>query len=315
METGRRTFLGAALAGAAAAVVHTGVYAASSKEPIGALNVDSSSMSASGEVLSARSSDGLNLSIRAYGSPVNREILLIHGLGQSRLSWDRQINALAARYRVVTYDLRGHGDSDKPATVGVYADGTRWADDLHAVMETTGLLRPVIVGWSLGGLVVGQYLARYGAERVAGVNLVDAVTKLSPELLGPLSLDYAGKLASKDLFIRSAAIVGFLTACFAVPPPEAELRQMLVYNGMVPRELQEGIGHLSVEGIDAGFAKPSRMLVTYGTHDKLTRPEMSSRVLSINERATLSIYANSGHAPFYEEPTRFNAELAAFTSA
>ncbi len=314
MQTGRRTFLGAALAGAAAAVVPTGGRAAAPKRPGGATDLAASPVVTAGQALTARSSDGLNLSVRAYGRPGGREILLIHGLGQSRLSWDRQIDALASRFRVVTYDLRGHGNSDKPASVEIYADGARWADDLQAVMDAAGLRRPVLVGWSLGGLVVGQYLAKYGGDRAAGVNLVDAVTKLSPELLGPVSLAYAGKLASPDLFVRSAAIAGFLAACFAVPPPEAELRQMLAYNGMVPRELQQGIGRISGEGIDAAFGIPSRMLVTYGAHDALTRPEMSNRVLALNPRATLSIYANSGHAPFYEEAKRFNAELAAFTA-
>ncbi len=315
MDNARRIFLGAAVAGAAATVVPTLGRATAPKHPVGATELTATPVRSAGQVLAARSSDGLNLSVRAYGKPGSREILLIHGLGQSRLSWDRQIDALATRFRVVTYDLRGHGDSDKPALVGTYSDAGRWADDVRAVMDAAGLRSPVLVGWSLGGLVIGQYLAKYGGDRVAGVNLVDAVTKLSPELLGPVSLAYAGKLASPDLFVRSAAIAGFLAACFAVPPPEAELRQMLVYNGMVPRELQEGIGRLSAKGIDAAFGIPSRMLVTYGAHDALTRPEMSNRVLALNPRATLSIYAASGHAPFYEEAKRFNAELAAFVAS
>jgi pimeloyl-ACP methyl ester carboxylesterase len=56
------------------------------------------------------------------------------------------------------------------------------ADDLHAVMETAGLSRPTLVGWSVGGFIVGPYLAKYGRERTAGINLVDAVTVFSPEL-------------------------------------------------------------------------------------------------------------------------------------
>ena len=54
--------------------------------------------------------------------------------------------------------------------------------DLHAVMETAGLRRPTLVGWSLGGFIIGLYLLKYGRERTAGINLVDAVTVFSPEL-------------------------------------------------------------------------------------------------------------------------------------
>jgi pimeloyl-ACP methyl ester carboxylesterase len=72
----------------------------------------------------------------------------------------------------------GHGDSSKPQDVAAYADPALWAADLHAVIEAAGLSRPIIVGWSLGGLIAGYYLKRYGQDRLGGVNLVGALTKL-----------------------------------------------------------------------------------------------------------------------------------------
>ncbi len=133
--------------------------------------------------LVAKTSDGLNLSVQTYGDVGNNEILFIHGLGQSRLSWSKQTSSSRTEhYRVVTFDLRGHGNSDKPDHAAAYASGEQWADDLHAVMETAGLRRPTLVGWSLGGFIIGLYLAKYGRERTAGINLVDAVTVFSPEL-------------------------------------------------------------------------------------------------------------------------------------
>lgn len=66
--------------------------------------------------------------------------------------------------------------------------------------------------------------------------------------------------------------------------------------------------------IDAAFAGAPRLLVTYGARDKLTRPAMSERILSLNPSARLSIYPDAGHAPFYEAPDRFDAELAAFAA-
>ena len=65
--------------------------------------------------LVAKTSDGLNLSVQTYGDVGNEEILFIHGFGQSRLSWSKQTSSsLTEHHRVVTFDLRGHGDSDKP---------------------------------------------------------------------------------------------------------------------------------------------------------------------------------------------------------
>jgi pimeloyl-ACP methyl ester carboxylesterase len=263
----------------------------------------------------ARTTDGLSLSVRAYGDPSHPEILLIHGLSQSRLSWDRQLDALSTRFRVVTFDLRGHGDSDKPATPDAYDKAALWADDLQAVVDVANLRKPVLAGWSLGGLIIGHYLMRHGADRIAGVNLVNAVTKLSPDLLGPASLEYAGALASRDLAVRSAAIGNFLAACFATAPSEAEFRKMLAFNGMVPRVLQESIVKISGQGLDEAFGKPQHMLVTYGAQDRLTRREMSERVTLLNPSAKLSIYPDAGHAPFFESADRFNAELAAFAAS
>ena len=266
-----------------------------------------------GEALHVRTSDGLILSAVAYGNLANPEILFVHGLGQSRLSWDKQIiGGMTDRFRIVTYDLRGHGDSDKPRSSLAYSDGALWGDDLRAVIEQARLRRPLIVGWSLGGLIAGHYLARYGVDGIAGVNLVDAVTSFAPGLLSIASTVFGEQLASRDLSIRSGAIAAFLSHCFFQRPPEAAFEQMLAYNGMVPREVQEGVTSIRTDGLDRAFGFVPRMLLTHGARDVLVNVAMSRRMLPINGSAHLSIYPDAGHAPFIEDAARFNRELAAF---
>ena len=167
------------------------------------------------------------------------------------------------------------------------------------------------MGWSLGGFVLAHYLKRHGGKNVAAVNLVDAVTRFSPDLLTAASLDFAKKLGSDDLAVRSEAIAGFLEGCFATPPPRAELDRMLVFNGMVPRALQRGILKLSDEGLDEALASYSGpILVTFGEKDARVRRQMAERLLALNEQAKLSLYPEAGHSPFYEDAARFNRELA-----
>ena len=275
---------------------------------------DSSYQSAgSGDHFKVHTPDGLTLAAARHGSASGPEILLVHGLGQSRLSWSRQTGGtLAENCQIISYDLRGHGDSSKPEDVAAYADPALWAADLHAVIETAALSRPIIVGWSLGGLIAGYYLKRYGPDHVGGVNLVGAVTKLSPELLGQAALAHVELLSSPDLAERSDAYASFLATCFAVPPPEADFRRMLVFNGMVPREVQQAVPTLDSDGLDEVWANVSRLLVTWGDEERHTRFEMSHRVLDLNPAARMSTYEGVAHAPFYERPERFNRELAAF---
>ena len=268
------------------------------------------------EQFTVTTADGLDLAAERHGDPSGPEILLVHGLGQSRLSWSRQTQGtLAETCHVISYDLRGHGDSSKPANLDAYADPALWAADLHAVIEAAGLRRPTVVGWSLGGLVTGHYLARHGHARLAGVNVVGAVTKLAPDLLGLAALAHAEPLASPDLATRSDAIASFLASCFAVPPPEGDFRRMLAFNGMVPREVQQGVVRIGHEGLDAAWAAVPRLLATWGDEDRHVRREMASRLLDINPAARLSVYEGVAHAPFFERPERFNRELAAFAAA
>ena len=98
---------------------------------------------------------GVRLHAREWGNPEGPPIVFIHGWSQSDLCWLKQVHGdLARRFRMVTFDLRGHGLSEKPAGPEHYGDGQAWADDLAAVIDQTGLERPILVAWSYGGYVV-----------------------------------------------------------------------------------------------------------------------------------------------------------------
>src|ERR1700730_15321765 len=80
-------------------------------------------------------------------------IVFVHGWACDRTYFAPQFEHLAARRAVVTVDLRGHGDSPRiEPGAGVYAVSA-FADDVLAVAETLGFIRPVVVGHSLGALV------------------------------------------------------------------------------------------------------------------------------------------------------------------
>ncbi|MFC8448206.1 alpha/beta fold hydrolase [Kitasatospora sp. NPDC057223] len=105
-------------------------------------------------------------------------VVLIHGYPLSGRSWEKQTAALLdAGYRVITYDRRGFGQSDQPATGYDY---DTFAADLHTVLKTLDLNDAVLVGFSMGTGEAARYLATYGAARVERVAFL---ASLEPWLL------------------------------------------------------------------------------------------------------------------------------------
>jgi len=122
-----------------------------------------------------------------------RPVVLIHGWPLSALAWAPQVPVLeAAGYRVVAYDRRGFGRSDKPESGYSYET---LADDLERVMDHCGLQDVTLVGFSMGGGEVARYIARHGESRLHSVVFASAVppylmkTADNPE--GPLTPEKA----------------------------------------------------------------------------------------------------------------------------
>src|SRR4030095_2382669 len=102
-----------------------------------------------------RGGGGLRLHVREWGKADGPPIVFIHGLSQSHLCWAKQYDsALSGEFRLIAYDLRGHGMSEAPLEQALYTDAGLWADDLAAIIEELHLDRPVLVGWSYGGFVI-----------------------------------------------------------------------------------------------------------------------------------------------------------------
>jgi pimeloyl-ACP methyl ester carboxylesterase len=136
-----------------------------------------------------------------------RTVVLIHGWPLSGESWKDQVPVLQqAGYRVVTYDRRGFGRSDKPKTGYTYDTLT---EDLHAVLEGLDLNDVTLVGFSMGGGEVARYFTKYGDERLHSVVFAAAVPPYLMQLPGnpdgPLAKSEAAKMsasltASEDSF-------------------------------------------------------------------------------------------------------------------
>ena len=88
-------------------------------------------------------------------------LVFIHGLGSSTRDWEAQMPAFSKSFQVITFDLRGHGQSDKPA--GPY-DMAMFSADLADLLQTLGIGAAHVVGLSLGGAVALQFALDYPAH-------------------------------------------------------------------------------------------------------------------------------------------------------
>ena len=265
--------------------------------------------------LAVTTPDGLTIAAQEWGNPNGPGIVFIHGFSQSSLSWMRQTNSdLAKEFHIVTYDLRGHGNSDKPLDAARYRDGKAWADEVQAVIDAAGLKRPVLVGWSYAGRVISDYVTNRGAAGIAGINFVDASIKFIPEYVGD-NLKNLPLMASEDMVTNINATRVFLHGCFSKQPSADDFETMLAFNMMVPPKVRAGLGGRPLDATAVMSKLTIPVLVTHGAEDKNAKVDAAKFTASTIPGAKLSIYDGVGHSPFYEDASRFNGELAALVRA
>ncbi len=260
--------------------------------------------------------NGLRLHVRETGNPRGKSILFIHGFSLNGLTWNKQLHsALAKEFRLVAMDIRGHGLSEKPRDV--YGDSKMWADDVHAVITALGLDKPVLSGWSYGGVIMLDYIKHYGEDEIAGTNWVGAVSRLGEPLVQPgfLGADFLALVPgffSENVGESAAALQELVRLCVFEEPSPEDLCFFLGCTAMVPPYVRQGLFSRNVNN-DAVIEQIRKlMLLSYGEHDRIVSPSMGKHMAGLASQATLSIYPQAGHAPFWEVPERFNRELGDF---
>jgi non-heme chloroperoxidase len=164
----------------------------------------------------AAPADAVRLHIEDSGGS-GRPVVLVHGWPLSAQAWEPQVSALReAGYRVVAYDRRGFGSSDKPASGYDY---DTLADDLQRVMDQCDLQDATLVGFSMGGGEVARYITRHGESRLHSVVFAAAVppylmqSASNPD--GPLTAQKAQEKSAAFERDRAAYFEQFTTAFFS----------------------------------------------------------------------------------------------------
>jgi non-heme chloroperoxidase len=261
---------------------------------------------------------GTQLHLAETGRPGGRPILFIHGFSQSCLAWGRQLGSdLGDDFRLVAMDMRGHGLSDKPREG--YTDARLWADDVHAAIESLGLDRPILCGWSYGPLPILDYVRRYGEGAVGGLCFVGGVTKLGSDaamsVLTPEFLGLVPGFFATDVDESVRSLGSLLRLCFAREPAAGDLYMMLGYNVSVPPYVRQALFARSFDNDDLLPTLRKPVLIMQGADDAVVTSAAVDQHKAAVAHAEVERITGAGHACFWDDAAAFNQRLRTFAQA
>ncbi len=121
--------------------------------------------------------NGVALAYELSGSDAAPTVVLSHSLAAASGMWEPQVTALSGPYRILSYDMRGHGESDAPE--GPYSF-EMLADDVAGLMDALGIERAHFVGLSIGGMI-GQHFALRHPDKVDRLALCSTTSRVPAE--------------------------------------------------------------------------------------------------------------------------------------
>ncbi|TDR51109.1 3-oxoadipate enol-lactonase/4-carboxymuconolactone decarboxylase [Halomonas ventosae] len=251
--------------------------------------------------------NGRSVAYRLLGAEANPLVMLAHPLGMSQAVWDDVLPALLPRYRVLTWDLPGHGASQ------AWGEGAITPADLAAealaLADHAGVGRFHFAGTSIGG-VVGQQLVSEHGERLLSATLTN-----TGAVIGNAELwnTRAGRVRQEGLAAMSEEIVPrwFAPACFEAEPAlkAGWCTQMGRGDDEAYAKLCEMLGSHSFIGRLGG--KNVKVQLLGGSEDLATPPATLEALAAELDGAPLEILEGVGHVPSVEVPGLFAEKLLA----
>ncbi len=250
-----------------------------------------------------------------------KTIVFIHGWPLNGAMWEYQITQLPQQgYRCITYDRRGFGNSDKPATGYDY---NSLAGDLKSLIDELNLNDVTLVGFSMGGGEIAKYFSLYGGAKVAKVVLVSAVvpymlqTADNPDGVPQEAFDQMGEAMQKD---RPAFMESFAKDFFGVSLANHSvsdafladnLAQVMKASPIATLECAKSFSSTDFRKDVTAINVPT--LIIHGDKDKTVpiKPtgEQSAAVI---KGAHFIVYEGAPHGLYYTEREKLNKDLIDF---
>lgn len=255
--------------------------------------------------------NGITLAFNDQGSGF--PLVFLHAFPLNRSMWTEQENALSSQFRVMTIDLRGHGESDAPLW---HYTLDQAADDVCGLLDHLSIKQAVFVGLSMGGYLLFAFYRKY-AERVKGMVLADTRAQADTE---------DGKRARFEMaqiaYKRGSSAIADIMIPKLLSPGTIQTRPELVQRvrGMIKGNQVSGIAGdlmaMAQRPDSVPFLQqihcPTQIIV--GELDVPTPPADARLMAESIPNARLAIIPGAGHLSNLEQPDRFNEIVRAFVS-
>ena len=252
----------------------------------------------------ARTRDGTRITYAIHGPGDGPRMALIHSLGMDRSFWQEVTTRLTGRATVLTYDCRGHGQSDKPP--GPYRV-EQFADDLADLLDHVGWPSAIVAGASMGGCITLAFAAAYPA-RAAALGLFDTTAWYNAP-------DKWEERATKAVSAGLNEMIDFQTTRWFTDPfrasrPDVVQRSVDIFLANDPHAYAETCRMLGACNVTAALPRltmPASIVV--GEEDYATPVPMAETLHRGIAGSTLTVLKNARHLTVLEQPDAIAAAL------
>jgi non-heme chloroperoxidase len=262
-------------------------------------------------VPSIKVSEGCKINYIDWGT--GKPIVFLHGRGGSLEFYNYQTEDLSHDFRVIAYDARGHGNSDKPNSEYSHEE---YAKDLRNVISALGLDSVNLVGASTGSFVIQKYSQLFGLDSIASITLISSTPVFAAKPDFPLAFPISGfdEIKRKLRSDYPKAVMDFNRFLFNNQPSAETFEWMFNLSILTPlhvllKTLEANIA-MDYRKVLSGIDKP--VLIIHGRKDKLCPFEAATFMSQKIPSNRLEPFENSGHCPYLEETPKLNSVLRNF---
>jgi 3-oxoadipate enol-lactonase len=250
---------------------------------------------------------GIALNYKLVGKKHKQtSIVMLHGFGASIAVWREQYSKFSKEFRLLAYDQRGWGSSDK-SVLNSYAVED-YVADLTQISSHLGIERFVLVGSSMGGMIAQKYCIE-NPEKVETLVLVGTRAKAnaSSVLKQILTIEDEGL----EYFLKENLVKSFWNPSYQY---STEFQRVLSHAQGASRDCAiktlESFSHFDVTGEISRIKIPT--LILFGAEDEITPIDEGKYLHSKIPNSTFKIIRGAGHLVMLEKPGEFNSELGNF---